>query len=161
MGTRALAIFAISILIFVGGCATTPPAPTMTPLEIQSMQSRQYENTYDVVFRSVVSVFQDLGYTIQGADKETGFVQANSAASSNEMLKLWTGATESTQTKATAFVEEIGGKINTRINFVISTESSTAYGANQRNEKPVLSADVYQNAFEKIENAIFVRSASQ
>lgn len=161
MGSRVLTLLVASIVILVAGCATTPPAPTMTPLEIQTMQSRQYENTYDVVFRSVVSVFQDLGYTIQDADKETGFVQANSAASSNEMLKLWTGATESTQTKATAFIEEIGGKINTRINFVISTESSTAYGADQRNEKPVLSADVYQNAFEKIENAIFIRSASQ
>lgn len=147
-------------LFFLAGCATTPRAPAMTPLEIQSMQTRQYENDYDVVFRSVVSVFQDLGYTIQDADKDTGFVQANSASSSNEMLKLWTGATESTQTKATAFVETIGPSTQVRINFVISTESSTAYGADQRNEKPVLSADVYQNAFEKIENAIFVRSAS-
>jgi len=78
-------LVAISSCLIVAGCVTTPQAPAMTPLEIQAMQTRQYEESYDIVFRSVVSVFQDLGYTIQNADKETGFVQADSAASSNKM----------------------------------------------------------------------------
>jgi hypothetical protein len=155
---RNAAIIVVCLSAF--GCAPSPQKPQMTPLEIQAMQTRSYENGYDVVFRSVVSVFQDLGYTIQNADKETGFIQANSAASSNEMLKLWTGATQTTQTKATAFVEQISGKTRVRINFVVASEGSTAYGASSRNEKPVLSVDVYQNAFEKIENAIFVRTGS-
>ncbi len=148
------------VVIALTGCVAPAPKPTMTPLEIQSMQTRSYENSYDVVFRSVVSVFQDLGYTIQDADKDTGFVQANSASVSNESLRIWTGATESTQTKATAFVEQIGQRSQVRINFVVSTDSSTAYGADQRSEKPILDAATYQNAFEKIENAIFVRSAA-
>lgn len=134
--------------------------PQMTPLEIQSLQTREYETSYDIVFRSVISVFQDLGYTIQQVDKDTGFVQANSAAKSDDMLTFLTGYTSTTQTKATAFVEEIAGKVRVRINFVVAEESSTAYGADQRDEEPILDADVYQNAFEKIENAIFVRSSS-
>jgi len=151
----------VALLAFsLFGCVSAPTQPTMTPLEIQAMQTRGYENSYDVVFRSVVSVFQDLGYTIQGADKETGFVQANSASVSNDSLRIWTGATESTQTKATAFVEKIAGKVQVRINFVASKDSSTAYGAGQKSEQPILDANTYQNAFEKIENAIFVRAAT-
>ena len=62
------------------GCVVQPQKPPMTPLEIQSIQTREFESPKKIVFASVVSVFQDLGYTIKGADLNTGFINAESAA---------------------------------------------------------------------------------
>lgn len=152
--------FSALLLSFVfTGCQTTQE-PVMTPLEIQSMQTRSYTGTQNLVFRSVVSVFQDLGYTIKSADISTGFIQADGTAKSNESLKFWTGYTQTTQTKATAFVEQLGAKTQVRLNFVTTKESSTMYGADDRKETPILNAQIYQNAFERIENAIFIRQSS-
>ena len=131
----------------------------MTPLEIQSLQTRDYPNDHNIVFRSVVSVFQDLGYTIKSADISTGFIQADGTAASNEALKFWFGATKTQQTKATGFVERIQNRTRVRLNFVHSVESSTVYGAADRTEAPILAANVYQNAFEKIGSAIFLRTS--
>jgi len=51
-------LVSIVIVIFLSACATQ--GPTMTPLEIQSMQTREYEQGKNIVFPSVMSVFQDL-----------------------------------------------------------------------------------------------------
>ena len=64
------------------------------------------------------------------------------------------------QTKATAFVEQIGSKTRARLNFVEVNQTSSEYGQTSRHDTPILDAKLYQNAFEKIENAIFIRSAS-
>ena len=149
----------LSLLIFMAGCATTN-TPTMTPLEIQSLQTREYENEKPIVFTSVISVFQDLGYTVRSADKDTGFITAESAATSDAASKFWLGISNVSQTSATAFVERIGNTTSVRLNFVTSSEKSSAYGQTDREDTPVLDAKIYQNAFERIENAIFVRSAN-
>jgi len=147
-------------LTLLTGCVTTNNSPSLTPLEIRSIQTRSYEAEYNVVFRSVVAVFQDLGYTIKSADISTGFIQADGAADSNEALKFWTGMTSTSQTKASGFVEQIGDATNARLSFIKSVESSTAYGADSREEEPILDSQIYQNAFERVENAIFVRTST-
>ena len=45
------------------------PRPQPTALELQSIQSREFETNKTVAFASVISVFQDLGYIIKGAEK--------------------------------------------------------------------------------------------
>ena len=155
---KALRLLTISLYIFVTACATQ--GPTMTPLEIQSMQTREYENNKDIVFASVMSVFQDLGYTVASADKDTGFITANSASNSDAASKFWLGMTNVSQTKATAFIEKIGNLTRVRLNFVNTNKRSSAYGQTDQQDTPVLDTGVYQNAFEKLENAIFVRSSN-
>lgn len=157
-GTKMKYCGALLIALFVAGCAQTNRAPSMTPLEIQSIQTRNYEYPKDVVFPSTMSVFQDLGYSIVSADFQTGLISAESSAENNPMLTFWTGMTEVNQTRATAYIEEIRGESAVRLNFVEKSESSTAYGRSDRSDTPILNADVYQNAFERIENAIFVRA---
>jgi hypothetical protein len=151
----------------LGGCATAPPPVQLTPLEIQAMQSREYETAKDITFPSVVSVFQDLGYTINGADLNTGFVNAASAAQQQgpSMAEaLFVGRLANTytnQTRATAFIESTpSGGSRVRLNFVVGTQASSGYGQQSANDTPILDASVYQNAFEKLETAIFMRSAS-
>ena len=150
-------VFAVLASIVLSGCMTTPK-PTMTPLEIQSLQSREYETTKEIVFPSVISLFQDIGYTISNADMQTGLISAESAANSDFASKFWLGVTNVSQTKATAFVEQIGDKTRARLNFVETKKTSSGWGQSDQQDTPLLDAQLYQNAFEKIENAIFIRS---
>ncbi len=148
--------------------------PPMTPLEIQSLQTREFESPKKIVFASVVSVFQDLGYTIKNADLTTGFINAESAAQNASIgpeAEIFIGVlggvlggqpaqtTQSVeQTVATAFIEEIGDRTRVRLNFVTTRQSSSAQGQNSRRDTPILDVRIYTNAFERIENAIFIRS---
>lgn len=152
-------LLTISLAFFLVSCASTSE-PTLTPAEIQSMQTRQYEEGKSIVFASVISVFQDLGYQIASADLPTGIITSQSAAANDAAYSFWTGVSKNTQTKATAFVETIGETTSVRLNFVTSTNESFGYGQQRKNEVPVLDSQIYQNAFEKVENAIFVRSSN-
>ena len=112
-----------------------------------------------------MSVFQDLGYTIKSADKDTGFINANSATQNTtsgmevfaSALSGVPPAARTEQTTATAFVEETGKRSRVRLNFVMQAKASSAYGQNNRQDTPILDAMIYTNAFERIENAIFIR----
>lgn len=154
---RLLVFLFAAMLTICQGCYQAP-RPTLTPLEIQSMQTRNYESAKKVVFPSVISVFQDLGYTVTNADLETGLISAESAAQSDATSRLF-GYTKVTQTKATGFVETIHRDTRVRLNFVEVSQTSSGYGQNDRHDTPILNAALYQNAFEKIENAIFIRSS--
>ena len=148
------------LFILITGCETTKPKVNLTPLEIQSIQARSYEHPKKTVFPSVMSVFQDLGYSINSADINTGLITAESIAESNKALKFWLNISKVSQTKANAFIEEIGNETKVRINFVITKKKSFGYGQTDREDEQILSPEPYQNAFEKIENAIFIRTSS-
>ncbi len=145
-----------AVALTLTGCAVQPPP--MTPLEIQSLQTREYESSKKIVFPSVISVFQDLGYTIKGADLNTGFINAESTTKHDQALQILLGLSQMEQTAATAFIEEIGARTRVRLNFVTTRQLSSAYGQSSREDTPILDVKVYTNAFERIENAIFIRS---
>ena len=163
-----LKLTAISLLVVVSILASScarESKPVRTPLEIQVLQSREYEAKKEVVFPSVISVFQDIGYTISHADVQTGIISAESPSNSdsstikNLLLGIAGvgGVTKVSQTKATAFVEQIRTKTKVRLNFVEVNKTSSEWGQNDRQDTPLLEAELYNNAFEKIENAIFIR----
>ncbi len=163
----------IAVPLTLSGCAPLQQQQSapMTPLEIQSLQTREYESPKKIVFASVISVFQDLGYTIKAADLETGFINAESATQSAtgsgadiliDVVGVLGGqrlphTQRIEQTAATAFVEEIGDLSRVRLNFVTQQQSSSAYGQNSQRDTPILDVQIYTNAFERIENAVFIR----
>jgi hypothetical protein len=166
MNRRSIAVLCLAGCM--SGCATAPPAPTPAPLQVQSFQSRGYENDKTMVFGSVVSVFQDLGYIIDSADRDTGFITASSPTGDRtNLLEALSGMQTSGRTRATAFVEEIRPDfVTVRLNFVDSRRSSNGgygltrgvvLGAGDR-DTPILDPKTYQIAFEKVDDAIFVRS---
>ncbi len=146
------------LLLGLSSCVLEPPTPPLTPLEIQSLQTREFESNKQLVFASVMSVFQDLGYIIQSADVNTGFITAQSAARSYQGFQSINNYNTISQTSATAFVEEIAKRTRVRLNFVNSNVRSFEQGQSDRNDTPIIDAQTYQNAFERIENEIFVRS---
>lgn len=167
-GNRKMLPVAI-VLAFLAGC--TSPRSVLTPLEIQSLQTREYEHDKAIVFASVMSVFQDLGYIVNSADLGTGLITTESAATSDRAafparltifpeLRALSSVTSVVQTRATAFIEQIGNRARVRLNFVTSRQNSGIYGQTSRQDTPILDAALYRNAFERIENAIFVRAGN-
>lgn len=160
-------ILLIGLGLALPGCA--PPGPVLTPLEIQSLQTREFEHDKAIAFASAMSVFQDLGYMVNSADLDTGLITTESPATSARAtfparltilpeLMVWSDVTSVVQTRATAFIEQIGNRSRVRLNFVITRQHSSAHGQISRQDTPVLDAAVYQDAFERIENAIIVRT---
>lgn len=154
-------IFLIISFFTILGCG--PKRATMSPLELQSMQTKHFENEKSLVFRSVVSVFQDLGYIIESADHDTGFITAKSATKSDTNFFQALGGYSSTQTtKATAFVEELRTNYTkVRLNFVQISKGSSAYGQQNQNDEPILDPKIYENAFNKVGDAIFIRTETK
>lgn len=79
--------------------------PQMTPMELQALQSHEYETSKEVLFASVVSVFQDLGYQLENADMPSGFITASSATKNKtSFMDVLAKQSSSGNTRVTAFV---------------------------------------------------------
>lgn len=170
-------IFPILIALYLIGCKTVEVQPEKTSLEIQAIQAKQFETTQNVAFSSTLSVFQDLGYIVKSADRETGFITAQSASrskkESNQRLKIGdfqfnladllddssdSKKTTRSYTSATAFIEELRPhSTQIRLNFVVSRLSSSRQGQSEQRDTIVEDPKIYQNAFNKIGDAIFIR----
>ena len=152
-----LALAAASITV-TGAYAHKKPA--MTPMELQALQSREYQTSKDQVFASTVSVFQDLGYQIGNASMESGFITADSASRNKTgLLQAFAGMSVSGNTRATAFIETMPNNMTrVRLNFMNTKNSSSRYG-NMAQGSPILDPQTYKVAFDKIEEALFERAA--
>jgi hypothetical protein len=144
--------------VLVGACTPRPYQSKLDPLALQQMQSEEFETSKKILFASVVSVFQDNGYTIEAADLDTGIITARSAT------QMGTNgfATISATAKASAFVEEVRpGFSRTRLNFVDAQDVRGAYGGGGLQEKPNEDAAYYDRIFQKIREAVFLREANK
>lgn len=162
----------ISMAIMISGCAAPPPAPERTSLEIQAIQAKTFETSMPTAFRSVVSVLQDLGYVIQSANLETGFITAQSPTKEHgksgfEIIGILLGGASANvrkegKTYVTASVESFGNnQARVRLNFVDKTFRSATFGQQATDETPILDPKVYEKVFDKIGEAIFIRTAQR
>ena len=133
----------------------------MTPMELQSLQSREYQASKEQMFAAIMSVFQDLGYQIRSAEVGSGFITAESANNSKtSFFEALGGMNSSGSTQATAFVETMpSGMSRVRLNFMNTKNTSFRYGQQSKNDRPILEPKTYQLAFERIEQALFERNA--
>ena len=147
------------------GCQTTSPAVQKTSLEIQAIQAKMFGSNLDITFKSVVSVLQDLGYIIQTASKDTGLITAQSPTVEDNsggavFAAIFGGVRSEGSTSVTASVEEFNPKqTRVRLNFVSKSFQSSAYGRQSTNETPIQDPKIYENAFAKIGDAIFIRTS--
>lgn len=159
---KRVAIISLVVLGVVGltGCGKQENyKASKSGLELQSIQKQEFETSYGTAFASTMSVFQDKGYVIQTADKETGFITA--ASHKTEGFAIFVGQTVD-YLKATAFIESMpSGMVSVRLNFVNNQETSSGYGMQGGNSVPVEDAGFYQSVFEKIKKAIFVRTGTR
>lgn len=151
-------ITAISIALLLVGCVPNNYKSTKTSLELQAFQSKEFDTHKKIAFASTMSVFQDLGYSITTSDFETGYVTAKSPTQN----EVGFGKMIMKDTKASAFIEELRpGKTKVRLSFVNTEEWSGSYGGKLVQDNPIEDPTVYNNAFTKIQEAIFIRSAIQ
>jgi len=154
---RTIAAIAVSALL-LGAPAANAKDPELTGIALQQVQARDFETTASVVFPAAMTVLQDSGFRIQGADKDTGLI---TAIGSTESYMTWLPFVGFGQKKkvpiVSVFIEQRGPNITrARLNFVMSTgKSRDAF----TNEKPISDPQIYKDAFEKIEKEIFVREA--
>lgn len=129
-------------------------------LELQQIQSRDFDANYDTVFPSVVTVLQDAGYRIQSADKNSGLITGVASTKSKLSYGLTGWGKKKKTPVVSAFVEARGTTAaRVRLSFVMAKTKSSLYGMNSSDEDPILDAAVYQDAFEKISQAVFVRTS--
>lgn len=159
-----LGLAAAALVISAAGATQTfakDKMPEMTPLQIQAMQSRDIEGNYKTVFASLMSVLQDAGYRIENADRDTGLVTGVGSSKGKLTYNLFTGFGKSKKSPiVSAFAEEISASTTrVRLNFVMAKIKSNGYGSQPQDEEPVLDAAVYQDAFEKLNQAVFIRNS--
>jgi hypothetical protein len=159
---RGVAAFLVGSLLLTA-CAGAEAVAPMTSLQIQALQSREFETSKEIAFASVLSVFQDLGYIVEGADQQTGFITAKSATQNSTSLgQAMFGVVSNSQTSSTAFIEHLpSGMTRVRLNFMTSEFRSAQYGQSTTSGIPIYDAEIYANAFEKIGEGIFIRTASE
>jgi hypothetical protein len=155
----------ISVFVIISLLSASPALAAknidLTPMQLQAIQQKEFEAGKPAVFSSVMDVFQDLGYSVGSADMNTGFITAESATTNKTgFWEAMAGGVSSGNTRATAFVEAMpNGRTRVRLNFVSTKALSMGYGQNTRQDKPIQDAVVYQRAFEKVDEALFVRKA--
>jgi len=149
-------ITAISIAFLLVGCVPNNYKTTKTSLELQAIQAKEFDAPKKITFASTMSIFQDLGYSITTSDLETGYITAKSPTQNEPGF----GKVIMKDTKASAFIEELRpGKTKVRLSFVNTEEWSGSYGGKLVQDSPIEDPTVYNNAFTKIQEAIFIRSA--
>jgi len=158
MHSKILSIAALSLLATVPAEARKQPQPT--GLELQQIQSRDYEIGKEVSFPAVMTVLQDAGYRIAEADKDTGLITGAASTKSATTYNIFWGMGKKKKTPVvSAFVEDRGRGSRVRLNFVLTTTKSRIYGVGSADEEPIYDPAIYRDAFEKIEKEIFVRQA--
>lgn len=136
--------------------------PTLSGLALQQLQTKEYEASYDIAFRSTMSVLQDAEYILENADITTGFITGKAPANSKTTYNLWTGiGKNNSTTRVSSTVEKLGEDYSkVRLNFVAINENSNLYG-DARVDTPIEDPKIYQNVFEKIGETIFIKISTQ
>ena len=163
------------LLLSVAGCAMPPPKPQMTPLQIQTMQTRSFTADKRKAFNATMQVFQDLGYTVKSANFDTGFISAQSMTKNAKdqmpgfvKFVAFVGDSRAGQrrsvsnlTKATAFVSALPNKkIRIRVSFVDVSHTSINGGSPTENDTQILNPQVYTTMFNRVRQALFVGTAA-
>ncbi|MCB2052373.1 MAG: hypothetical protein KDE63_13190, partial [Novosphingobium sp.] len=157
-----------SIAVAIATCLFLQPAavfakkkPELSSLEIQQMQSRDIEGDKDTVFGAVMTVLQDAGYRIEAAGKDTGLITGIGSSKGKLTYNLFLGFGRSKKTPVvSAFIESYSPEMTrVRLNFVMAKVKSSLYGSQPQDEEPVYDAQVYRDAFEKINQNVFLRQS--
>ena len=155
------------LIILVGLVAASVATPVLakakqelSPLQLQSMQTKEFEVAKDQAFGAVMTVLQDSGYRIQSGDVQSGLITGIGSTTGKMSYSLWSGFGKKKLTPiVSAFIEQMGPVSKIRLNFIMAKVKSTVYGSQPQDEEPVIDSAVYQDAFEKISQALFVRQS--
>ena len=161
MKIRFTSLFIISIIIL--SCATTPPTPPKTQLEIREFQTREY-NTDDtkMVMKALLNVLQDDGYIIKVANVDIGLISASKEINVENkgqafLLTLLAGHNarwkKNSEIDCSGNVTQMGKVIKVRVNFQIKTLDNKG---GLIDVKPITDPLFYQKFFATVDKGIFI-----
>lgn len=156
-----LAVMA-SVFVFSGTpVAAKKKEPELSSLQIQQMQTRDIEADKSLVFGAVMTVLQDSGYRIEAADKDTGLITGIGSSKGKLTYNLFMGFGKSKKTPiVSAFIEDYGPTMTrVRLSFLMAKVKSSIYGSQPQDEEPIYDAQTYQDAFERINQNVFLRQS--
>lgn len=159
---KKIALAAIGISIALGSAPSyaKDKKVELSPLQLQSMQTKDFEASKEMVFASVMTVMQDAGYRIENADLATGIITGIGSSKGKMVYSLWSGFGKSKKTPiVSSYIEQIGPMTRVRLNFVMAKVKSSLYGSQPQDEEPITEAEVYQDAFNKVDQALFIRAS--
>lgn len=135
--------------------------PEKSGLELQQIQSRDFEVSKEITFPAVMSVLQDAGYRINAADRDTGLITGQGSASGKITYNILFGVGNKKRSPiVSAYIEPRGPNASrVRLNFVMAVTKSSLYGMRAADEEPVEDPATYAEAFEKINQAVFIRQS--
>lgn len=128
----------------------------VSAVELQAMQTREFDATENQAFAAVIATFQDYGYLINSADKSTGMVLAKTTSEAE--ISHFTGITRVEYNKATAFITTVAkDRVKIRVSIVKYVSAKSAYGGGGEKEAVRTKPEIYQEMFAKIQQNIFLK----
>jgi hypothetical protein len=151
----------LAVVATVATPAMAKKEPQLTGLELQQIQARDFEASKKDAFAAVMTVLQDSGYRIGNADYDTGLVTAMASTKTKMTWMPFIGFGTSKKTPVvSAYIEDKSPTLSRiRLNFVMGKIKANASFGGVTDEDPINDPKTYQEAFEKISQAIFVRQA--
>lgn len=148
-------------LAMVSSPALAKKKPEPTGLELQQIQTRDFDVSKDVTFPAVMSVLQDAGYRINAADKDTGLITGQGSSKGKMTYNIiWGIGNKKRSPVVSAYIEPRGANMSrVRLSFVMAVTKGGIYGTRSADEEPILEPAAYTDAFEKISQAVFIRQA--
>ncbi len=140
---------------------------TLTPTEIKIMTTKQYEENYDLVFSSALSLIQSEGFLITNTDKSTGLINANKQIDNKNagwQMALVGTAKEASTAQLTFFIQQLNDHL-TEVKMTIYegsvTSSTGSWGIKNTSTKNnmVEDAEVYATWFNNLGAEIGRRKA--
>jgi len=159
-----LRFFAIIIVCFLAGCATTNITPQQSQLQIREFQTKSYETTDSkMVMKAMLNVLQDDGFIVKNAVLDLGLLSAEKTVDIEKGgEKFWAtfaNGANATWKKAsiiecTGNISEFGDTIKVRVNFQLKMLDNKGgiLKVEQINDEKY-----YQNFFMKVDKGIFLQ----
>ena len=133
----------------------SPSALNLTPAQVKSMTTKQYEYDIDLVFKSAISLLQSEGYLVESANKETGLISAYKRIEVNKRLTK--------KSKASFYIESFNTKLTeVKITFYEGTIAikSAGYGKIAKESESMLTElNIYNSWFNNLRAEIERRKA--
>ncbi len=161
---KRIRLFIPILALLAAGCATAPPEPPKTQLQIREFQTRAYQ-TQDtkMVLKAMLNVLQDEGFIVKNASVELGLLTAEKqmdvSSKSDVFWSTLAYGKEATWKKAyimecTANVSDFGKDTKVRVNF---QGKSLDNKGNILEIKHVDDEKYYQEFFSKVDKGIFIQ----
>lgn len=154
---RPLAAIAFATSFFASSGALAEKEQKLSGLALQQIQARDIEAPKSITFPATMSILQDAGYRIGDADIVTGIITATASTKTKMTWMPFVGfGTSKKSPIVSAFIEEMGPNMSrVRLNFVMGKIKNGLIA----DETPIYDAATYNQAFEQLNQAVFIRQA--